>query len=309
MKKIPVILDSDPGHDDAVAIALAGKAPELDLLGISVCSGNQTIEKTTHNALSLCQYLGIDVPVAMGEAHPLVKAPMFCPEINGESGLDGFVFPPLHKAVDPRKGYELIRDLCLSHEHVVLVPTGALTNVALALSKYPEIKPHIDKIVLMGGSIGFGNVSPAAEFNMLVDPEAAEIVFHCGLPVYMNGLDVTRQVLAHRSILERMGKIHNKASDLFVALMTEFNQNQKAVFGWEDGGPLHDPVTVVSLLAPGVVTYQYMNVVIDVSKGPSYGRTNCDQFNYLHQPPNAYVATAIDVASYWDTIERVLRLY
>lgn len=308
-EKIKVIMDSDPGHDDAVAIMLAGKSPKIQLLGISTCSGNQSIEKTTRNALNLCDYLGIDVPVAAGSPHPLVKPAMYCPEIHGESGLDGFTFPPLHKKVDPRSGADLIIDLCLANQDVVLVPTGPLTNIALALTKEPKIKSHIKEIMLMGGAIGFGNVSPAAEFNILVDPEAADIVFNCGLPVYMNGLDVTRKVCVYPSLIERMGKLNNKASDLFVALMKKFNENQKKIFKWVEGGPLHDPVTIVSLLDSTCVTYQYMNVVIDVSKGPSYGRTNCDQFDYLHQTPNAYVAIEIDTPKYWDVIESVLRLY
>jgi ribosylpyrimidine nucleosidase len=307
--RTPIILDCDPGHDDAVALMLAGKAPELELLGITVVSGNQTIEKTTHNALSLCQYLGLDVPVAMGAAHPLKKAPLYCPEIHGESGLDGFTFPPLTKQKESCSAVDFLVKTLLSHKNVVLVPTGPLTNIASALVKEPAIKSHIAKIVLMGGSMGFGNVSPAAEFNILVDPEAADIVFRSGLPVYMNGLDVTRKVLVLPSVIERMGKIGNRASDLFVALMKTFNANQKKIFSWIEGGPLHDPVTVVSLLDPKCVAYQYMNVEVDLSGGPSYGRTNCDQFNYLHQTPNAYVATEIDVARYWNEIERVLRLY
>lgn len=308
-EKMDVILDCDPGHDDAIAIMLAGKAPAINLLGISTASGNQSIEKTTHNALCLCQYLNIDVPVAAGSPRPLVKEPMYCPQIHGESGLDGFTFPPLTKTVDPRAGADLIIDLCLSHHDVILVPTGPLTNIAIALTKKPEIKAHIKEIMLMGGSIGFGNVTPAGEFNIVVDPEAADIVFNCGLPVYMNGLDVTRKVLVLSAIIERMEKIHNKASDLFAALMKQYNINQKKTFAWSEGGPLHDPVTIVSLLDPLVVTYHFMNVVIDVSKGPSYGRTNCDQFGYLHQKPNAFVATDIDVERYWSTIEKVMRLY
>jgi ribosylpyrimidine nucleosidase len=309
MKKLNVLLDCDPGHDDAVAIMLAGKAPAINLLGISVVAGNQTIEKTTRNALEVCQYLGIDVPVAMGSAQPLVKEPVTCPEIHGESGLDGFTFPPLTKEKDPLDGVSFIIAKCLANQDVILVPTGPLTNIAKALTKEPKIKSHISKIVLMGGSIGAGNVTPAAEFNINVDPEAAAVVFGSGLPVYMNGLDVTRQVLVLPSIIKRMGLLHNKASDLFVALMETFNANQKKIFNWLEGGPLHDPVTIVSLLSPSCVTYQFMNAEIDLSKGPSYGRTNCDQFNYLHRPPNAYVATAINVEEYWDTIEKVLRLY
>lgn len=304
-----VILDCDPGHDDAVALMLAGKAPEINLLGVTVVAGNQTIEKTTHNALCLCEYLGIDVPVAMGSARPLVKAPVICPQIHGESGLDGFTFPPLTKKIDPLDAVAWIVKTCLANNDVILVPTGPLTNIARALLREPRIKEHISKIVLMGGSVGAGNVTPAAEFNIFVDPEAADIVFTSGLPIYMNGLDVTRKALVLPSVIKRMGKIKNKASVLFVDLMEAFNATQKKIFSWIEGGPLHDPVTIVSLLDPSSVTYEYMNATIDVSKGPSYGRTNCDQFNYLHQTPNAYVAMEIDVDKYWNQVERILRLY
>lgn len=304
-----VILDCDPGHDDAVALMLAGKAPEINLLGVTVVAGNQTIEKTTHNALCLCEYLGIDVPVAMGSARPLVKAPVICPQIHGESGLDGFTFPPLTKKIDPLDAVAWIVKTCLANNDVILVPTGPLANIARALLREPRIKEHISKIVLMGGSVGAGNVTPAAEFNIFVDPEAADIVFTSGLPIYMNGLDVTRKALVLSSVIKRMGKIKNKASVLFVDLMEAFNATQKKIFSWIEGGPLHDPVTIVSLLDPSSVTYEYMNATIDVSKGPSYGRTNCDQFNYLHQTPNAYVAMEIDVDKYWNQVERILRLY
>jgi len=308
-KKINVILDSDPGHDDAVAIMLAGISPRINLLGISVCSGNQTIEKTTRNALNICQYLELDVPVAAGSPQPLEKAPMICPEIHGETGLDGFEFPPLHKKVESISGSDLIIKLCLRHENVVLVPTGPLTNIALALVKNPNIKSHIKEIMLMGGSIGFGNVSPAAEFNILVDPEAADIVFRSGLSIYMNGLDVTRKALVLPEIIKRIERLHNRASKLFVPLMKKYNENQKKIFSWNKGGPLHDPVTIVSLLDPSIITYKYMNAEIDVSHGPSYGRTNCDQFDFLHKKPNAHVAVDIDVEKYWKVIEETLRLY
>jgi ribosylpyrimidine nucleosidase len=308
-EKLNILLDCDPGHDDAVAIMLAGKSPRFNLLGITTVSGNQTIEKTSENALHLVTYLGLEVPVAVGAAHPLVKKPMICPEIHGESGLDGFIFPPIKRAFDPRSAADFIIAKCLENKDVILIPTGPLTNIALALQKEPKIKEHLAKIVLMGGSVGFGNVTPAAEFNFYVDPEAADIVFNSGVPVYMNGLDVTRQVLVLPEVVERMEKLHNKASDLFAALMKTYNANQKKVFHWSKGGPLHDPVTVVSLLDPSVVTYQEMAVSIDLSKGPSYGRSNCDQYDYLKLKKNAFVALSIDPDRYWDAIEDVLALY
>ena len=308
MRKRKIILDCDPGHDDAIAIMLAAKAQNLELLGIGVSAGNQTLEKTGRNTLNLVQYLNIDVPVALGNEFPLVKEPVICPEIHGETGLDGFTFPPLKRSFDKRSSHEMMRDLILKNKKVTLVSTGALTNIATLLMKYPEVLPHIDELVMMGGAIEQGNVTPAAEFNIFVDPEAADYVFKSGLKIKMMGLDVTRHVKTYPSIVKRMEKIHNKASDLFVALMKVFNANQKKMFGFK-GGPLHDPVTIVYLIDRSVVTLKYMNTRIDVSKGISYGRTNCDQYGYMGLEPNSYVAVKINTKKYWDVIENILKEY
>lgn len=308
MDKRKIIIDCDPGHDDAVAIMLAASAPNLELLAITVEAGNQTLEKTGRNALNLVQYLNLNIPVSLGEKKPLKRTPMTCAEIHGESGLDGFTFPPLNLSYDKRDAVTLLKDLLLANDRVSLVPTGPLTNIATLLIKHPEVKSHIEEIVLMGGSIGHGNVSPAAEFNILCDPEAADIVFNSGLIVKMMGLDVTRQALVLPDVMERMKKIGNKVSDLFYALMVTFNENQKKIFG-HSGAPLHDPATIVYLLNPEVIKLKYMNVVIDVTGGPSYGRTNCDVYDYLHQKPNAYVAIDIDVNKYWDEVEKGLKRY
>lgn len=308
MEKRKIILDSDPGHDDAVAIMLAGSYEGFELLGITVEAGNQTIEKTARNTMNMVKYLGLNVPVALGKGVPLKRTPMNCAEIHGESGLDGFEFPKYEMNFDKRDAVEFIRDALQDNKKVTLVPTGPLTNIAKVITDYPNLTNHIEEIVLMGGSIGHGNVSPAAEFNILCDPEAADIVFNSGIKVKMLGLDVTRKVLVLPEVVERMNKIGNRVSDLFVALMKAFNKTQKQIFGF-DGGPLHDPATIVSLINEDVVKFQYMNVVIDVTGGPSYGRTNCDQFNYLHQTPNAWVAVDINVEKYWDEVEKGLRRY
>lgn len=306
--KEKIILDCDPGHDDAIAIMLAGSAKNIEILGICVESGNQTLEKTGRNTLNIIQYLNINVPVALGEGKPLKREPMICAEIHGETGLDGFPFSDLHVQYSPLNAVELMRDLLNKNDKATIVPTGPLTNVAQLLLKYPEIKSHIKRIVLMGGSMGYGNVSPAAEFNILCDPEAADVVFNSGLEIYMLGLDVTRQALVLPNVMNKMSQIDNKAGKLFISLMTVFNENQKKIFG-HNGAPLHDPATIISLINPDVFTFQKMNVVIDVTGGPSYGRTNCDRFDYLHQPHNAYVATDINVKQYWQEVYKGLKAY
>ena len=303
-----IVLDCDPGHDDAVAILLAGKNPNLNLLGISVVAGNQTIEKTARNALNVATFLGINVPIAIGCEFPMVRERVICAAIHGESGLDGFDFPDYGDKFDKRHGVQLLIDSVMNNDKVTIVATGPLTNVAMAIKMEPRILKRLDEIVIMGGSVDNGNTSPAAEFNIMCDPEAAHIVFSSGVTVRMIGLNVTRKVLVTPEVVNRMEKINNKASDMFVKLMKVFNENQGKTFGVA-AGPLHDPATIASIIDEGLIKWQKMNVVIDISHGPSYGRTNCDVFDYLQAPQNAYVAMDIDVNKYWDIIEKGIRAY
>lgn len=309
MTKRKIILDCDPGHDDAFAIVLAGNHPDIDLLGITIESGNQTLEKTGKNALNLCQYLNIDVPVCLGARQPIIKEVEICDAIHGETGLDGFDFPHLKKAYDQRHAVTFIIETILkSKEKITVVTTGPMTNLALAIKMEPNIINHIEEVVFMGGSYQNGNVSPAAEFNILCDPEAAYIVLNANLKVTMVGLDVTRKVLVMPEIIERMDKIQNKASLLFTKLMKVFNENQYRVFGFL-GSPLHDPVTIAYLIDPTILEIQHVNCTIDISHGPSYGRTNCDIFDYLKQPKNCFLAKNINVPKFWDLMEEGLRRY
>lgn len=303
-----LILDCDPGHDDAIAILLAGSRKDIEILGICTEAGNQTVEKTTRNALNVVQYLALDVPVYMGCDRPLLRDALICPEIHGESGLDGVDFPVYEKTAEKQHAVQFMTEELMKHEQVTVVTTGAMTNLAMAIRLKPAILDHIEKIVLMGGSMGAGNISPAAEFNILADAEAAAICFGCGRPVYMVGLDVTRRCMVLPQVVERMERVSNKASELFCGLMKFFNKTQKEVFNLP-GGPLHDPLTVASLLDPSLVTFKKMFVTVDHNEGQSYGRTNCDITGNLHQTPNVYVAVDVDVPAYWDLIERSLQAY
>lgn len=309
MDRRKIILDCDPGHDDAVAIMLAGKHPKIELLGITVVAGNQTLEKTTNNALNVCQYLGIDVPVYAGCSRPIVRNQIIADDIHGKSGLDGPVFEPLVKKAEKKHGVlYLIDTLMESGGDITLVPTGPLTNIAMAMRLEPGIIPKIKEIVLMGGAYQNGNVTPAAEFNIMADGEAAHVVFTCGRPVTMVGLDVTRKVLCYPSVVERMREIGSKASRLFCDMMDVYNKNQKAIFGLE-GGPLHDPVTVASIIDPELLTLKEMYTEIDIRGTQSYGRTNCDFYGYHKKKPNSKVAIDIDVERFWDIIEEGIRRY
>ena len=308
MERRKIILDCDPGHYDAVAILLAAKSPEIEILGITAVAGNQTLSNTQRNARNVCQWLGLDVPVYAGCDRPLVREQIVAGDIHGKTGLDGPAFPPTEKALEAEHAVRfIIRTLTASDGEITVVTTGPMTNLALALRLEPRIAEKIARIVLMGGSIGVGNITPAAEFNIAADAEAAHICFTAGRPVTMVGLDVTRKVLCTPAVVERMAKADNRASCLFVDLMAHYCRRQKEIFGLE-GGPMHDPVTIAYLLDPDVIAVKPMNVQIDLG-GQSYGRTNCDVSGYLGLPENADVAVDIDAARFWDILEAGIRRY
>ncbi len=297
--KRKIILDCDPGHDDAVAILMAARHPKLELLGVTTVRGNQPLEVTTNNALNICQWLGVDVPVCAGLGTGIVRpspigesVPGFRDDRDG-SGLDGHTFPAQTKKLDPRHAVDFIIETVRAADGMVtLVPTGPLSNIAMAIRLAPDILDKIEEIVLMGGCYQLGNFTPAAEFNIYADAEAAHIVFACGRPVTMMGLDITRKVLCYPSVIERMAKIGNPASVLFVDLMGFFNKAQKAAFGW-DGAPLHDPTCVAYLIDPSCIKTDAMYTEIDISGGVSHGRTNCDYFHLSDRAANANIAVAV----------------
>ena len=305
MMKRKIILDCDPGHDDAIAILLADSSNLIELLGITVVSGNQTVDKTARNAYHVSRFLGINVPVAIGVEKPLVREKINCSEIHGESGLDGFDFPKYEYKYEECDGADFIIKTCLSNDKITMVTTGPMTNLAIALLRNQSIKEHIDEIVLMGGSTNEGNLTKYAEFNILADPDAAAICFRSGIPMKMIGLNVTRQVLVLPNVVERMSKIKTKAADMFVALMKFFNKTQKEFFGLE-GGPLHDPVTIVSIISNDVVGFEKMDVEININPSDiRYAETKCT--GDMHS--NIEVATSINVDNYWDIIEEALKKY
>lgn len=305
-----IILDCDPGHDDATAILMAAKHPAIDLLGITTVHGNQTLAKTTRNALNVVQYLGLDVKVYRGLEHPMVIPNRPVEErVHGDSGLDGPVFAELTREIEDKHAVQyIIETLLASDGDITLVPTGPLTNIAMAMRLEPKIIGKIKGVVLMGGSYQLGNVTPAAEFNIWADGEAAHVVFNSGVKVAMMGLDITRKVLVLPHVLERMAKHDNPAGKLFTDMMGFFNLSQKRTFGWE-GAPLHDPTTIAYLIDPSVITVKHMRTDIDLGSEASYGRTNCDIFGMSEKEKNSDVAVDVDVEKFWDIVEECIKLY
>ncbi|SKC83536.1 nucleoside hydrolase [Maledivibacter halophilus] len=303
-------MDCDPGHDDAISILLAGRSPHIDLQAITVVAGNQTLEKTAKNALNICSAVGItDVPIAAGMANPMVREQVIADDIHGETGLDGPRFDKPSIQLDNRHGVDLIIEVLMKSDgDITLVPTGPLTNIAMAIRKEPRIVPKIERIVLMGGAYQLGNVTPAAEFNIYADPEAAHVVFSCGRPIVMMGLDLTRQALATPEVIKKMKPIGNKASKLFVELMEFFTKTQREVFGWSSP-PVHDPTTIAWLIDPSVIQTKPMYVEVDIRSDKSYGRTLCDYFNISGKQANTEVALKLDFDKFWNIVYETLKLY
>jgi purine nucleosidase len=300
----PVILDCDPGHDDMVAIMLAAASPAIDLLGITTVAGNGTLERTTRNARATCALAGIrGVPIAAGAPGPLVGGLSTAPTVHGESALDGAELPtgddvPLEAghAVDL-----MARLLGESPERVTLVPVGPLTNVALLLRLHPELTERIAEIVLMGGSMGAGNVTPFAEFNIWVDPEAAEVVFTSGMPITLCGLDVTHQALATPEVLARLAGLGTPLARTVVDLLGFFRDRHREIWGL-DSPPVHDPVAVARVIDPTLVRCETAHVAIELQGTHTRGATVCDRYGVLGRAPNAQVATALDAPRFWDLV-------
>ena len=252
----PIILDCDPGHDDAIAIVLALASPALEVKAITSSAGNQTPDKTLHNVLRMPTLLiRLDIPVAVGAVKPLMRELIIADNVHGESGLDGPAMPEPWFVPQPCTAVELMtKTLRESPQPVTIVSTGPQTNVALLLNSHPELHAKIARIVIMGGAMSLGNWTPAAEFNIFVDPEAAEIVFQSGIPVVMAGLDVTHKAQIHAADTERFHAIGNPVSTIVAELLDFFMEYHKDEKWGFVGAPLHDPCTIAWLLKLEIFT-------------------------------------------------------
>ena len=309
MDKIKIILDCDTGHDDAIALMIAAKHPQIDLLGITVVNGNAPLPNTLINTLNVVQRLNLDVKVYGGMDRPLVRERLNAPNIHGDSGLDGPVFAPLQKkAEDKHAVLYLIDTLMNSDGDITLVPVGPLTNIAMAMRLQPAICQKIKRISLMGGAYGLGNISPAAEFNFLADPEAADIVFRSGVNIVMMGLDITNTALATLEVIERMEALNNEAGKLFGEIMRYTLKTQHDCYDLE-AGPVHDVLAVSYLVRPDLFEMKPMNVQIDIDHGISYGRSVADYYHCTGLKENALVGISLKRDEFWDFVEETLKRY
>lgn len=300
----PILLDCDPGHDDAVAILLALGSPGVRLLGVTTCFGNCSVEDATHNALSVLALAGRgDVPVARGAAAPMRGETSLGNYVHGVSGLDGPTLPdPISEPVQETAGQFLAQVLRESDEPVTMVVTGPMTNLGVLLTAEPGLVENIAEVVFMGGSTERGNHTPTAEFNTYADPEALDVVLRSGLPIRMVGLNLTHQALATPEVVNRMRAMDHAVGQVCAAWMGFFGDSYERI--WEfDAPPVHDPCTIASLLDPDVVEWRDAFVAVELQGKWTRGTTVVDLFRrYPEHEPNAAVALRLDANRYWELI-------
>ncbi|QHB33445.1 pyrimidine-specific ribonucleoside hydrolase RihA [Yersinia canariae] len=305
-----IIIDCDPGHDDAIALILALASPELNVKAVTTCAGNQTPDKTLRNALRILTLLGRqDIPVAGGALKPLLRELIIADNVHGESGLDGPSLPDPDFAAQPENAVELMAKILRDSPHpVTIVATGPLTNVALLLAGHGALIAKIDRIVIMGGAVMLGNWSPAAEFNIFVDPEAADRVFKSGIPITMAGLDVTHQAQVMDEDIDRIRQLNNPIADAVAGLLDFFMLYHRQERWGFQGAPLHDPCTIAWLLAPELFTSLTRWVGIETRGEYTQGMTVVDYYELTGNTPNAEVLMGIDRKGFIDLlVERIAR--
>jgi inosine-uridine nucleoside N-ribohydrolase len=299
MSSIPVILDCDPGHDDALAIILAAFDPRIDLLAITTVAGNGPIEKVTENALRICAAAGINVPVARGAAFSLTGSAESAPNIHGESALDGADLPSPTFALSHESAVELIARLVrTSTIPISLVATGPLTNIATFIRDFPELLSKVKDLTFMGGSAGRGNRTPYAEFNIWVDPEAADIVIKSGLKMTMCGLDVTHQALVTEKIFADLEAMQTPLATTIIGLLKFFAHAYDEVFGLA-APPLHDPVAIAVVANPSIAKSKMVNIEIELAGALTRGATVVDLNRVTGRTPNLEIALDLDVDLFW----------
>ncbi|PIW62091.1 pyrimidine-specific ribonucleoside hydrolase RihA [Shewanella sp. CG12_big_fil_rev_8_21_14_0_65_47_15] len=307
----PIILDCDPGHDDAIALILALAHPELMPLAVTTSAGNQTPDKTLNNALRILTLLNrSDIPVAGGAAKPLARELMIADNVHGETGLDGPALPQPSFQPQTLNAVELMaQQIRQSDKPVTLVPTGPLTNIALLLASHHALHANIERIVLMGGAAGVGNWTPAAEFNIFVDPEAADIVFKSGIPITMCGLDVTHQAQIMDEDIERIRAIPNPVAKCVAELLDFFMIYHRAPKWGFIGAPLHDPCTIAWLLKPELFEAQDCWVGIETQSELTLGMTVVDRYQLTGKPANATVLLGLNRQGFVDLLVDSLAAY
>lgn len=304
-----IILDCDPGHDDAIAMLLAHGNPDIDLVAVTTVHGNQTIEKVTRNALAVATVAGITgVPFAVGAHRPLVRAAEVAESIHGDSGMDGPQLPDPAFAAGEQHAVDLIIDTIMNNEPgtITLVPTGALTNIALAVRKEPRITERVKEVVLMGGGYHVGNWSAFAEFNIVIDPEAAHIVFNENWKLTMVGLDVTHQALATPDVVAAIAAVDTVPAKFVLELLDFFSESYRDAQGFEFP-PVHDPCAVALVIDPSVMDVIRVPLNVELTGTLTLGMTVADFREEAPETCTTYAATNLDHEKFWALIVDALK--
>ena len=306
-----IIIDCDPGQDDAVALFLAFASPELDVLGITTVGGNVPLELTQRNARMMCDIAGSDAPVYAGCDKPMRQPLRTAEYIHGETGINGIdVFDPV-TPLQAQHGVDFIIETLLAadDDSITVVPTGPLTNIGTAIDQEPAILPKIERIVLMGGAMREGgNRTPSAEFNILVDPAAADIVFRCGRPITQMGLDVTHQVLSTKDRVDRIAALGNPVAEATAGMISFFERYDMSKYA-APGAPLHDPCTVAWLINPDLFAGKDCNVAIETQSELTLGHTAVDFWHVTDRPKNVHWVYEVDSDGFYELLTERLATF
>ena len=299
MTRVPILIDTDPGQDDAVMLMLAMLSPELEIVAVTAVGGNVPLARTEANARRICELMGRrDLVVAAGCDRPLVRELVTAAHVHGESGLRGLELPAPTMALDPRHGVDVIVESARAREGLVLCPIGPLTNVAAALVKAPDVASRVSRIVLMGGAIHGGNVTPVAEYNIYADPEAASVVFRSGAKIAMIGLDCTHQALIGPAEIAALKRADSTAAKATVAMFDFPERWQPERYGGRVGFPVHDACVIGMLLAPALFRGRDVHVEVECASPLTLGQTVVDWHGRHGKPANAHVVGDVDAPAF-----------
>lgn len=307
--KVPVIIDCDPGVDDIAALLLAKQVAHFDVKAITTVAGNVPLADTTRNALQLLSFMGWDIPVGRGAEAPLATRLITAEEVHGKGGMSGLTLPATEKQVDERPAWDLIYDIAKENQgRLTIVAVGPLTNVAIALAKYPALTGWVERIVIMGGGILYGNTTPAAEFNILVDPEAAQRVFTSGVPFYLCPLDVTHEGYVTKEEIDEIGALPGKEAKFFAEIVGRGLEIGKR-YTQGRGIALHDPLAL--LFAADDSYYAYEECFIGVETGGNFtrGKTVTDCYSDKQLENNGYLVQTVDRGRFVRHIMDLLQRY
>ena len=312
MAKRQIIIDCDPGQDDAICLLLAMSSPDdLDILGVTTVAGNVPLDLTERNARQMCDIAGRgDVSVYAGCSRPMVRDLVTAEHVHGSTGIDGIDIVEPTQALEEQHAVDFIVQTlrAADDDSITLVPMGPLTNIGQAITGNPEILAKVEQIVLMGGAMREGgNISPSAEFNILVDPHAADVVFRCGRPITVMGLDVTHQVLSTPERRDRIRAIDNDAARATAGMLDFYNRHDSVKYGIK-GAPLHDPCTVAYLLQPELFAGKLCNISVETESELTMGNTAVDFWHVTDRPKNATWMHTANADGFYDLlVERLSR--